>query len=68
MHHVVDLSWEHCYSQEKLKTKATHCFFWGGGVEGHTRCIMGDSQMANGVYENVWMLLLLRLFTVVCSY
>ena len=40
----------------------------GGGVEGPTRRIMGDSRMANCVYENVWMLLLLRLFTVVCSY
>ena len=70
-HHVANFSWEHCYSQEKLKTKATNFFFLGGRggeVEGPTRCIMGDSQMANCVYENVWMLLLLLLFTVVCSY
>ena len=30
-HHVANFSWEHCYSQEKLKTKATNFFFFGGG-------------------------------------
>ena len=52
------------------KRKAMQFFFlrgWGGGGEGegYTRCITEDAQIADSVCENVSMLLLWRLFTVV---
>ena len=40
----------------------------GGGGERHTKCIIEDAQMANSVHENVSMLLLWLLFTVVYNY
>ena len=47
-------------------------FFWRGGGgrggKGHTRCIIENVQMANSVHENVSMILLLRLFTIVYNY
>ena len=43
---IFNLSWNHCHTFEKQKTKVIESFFWGGGGW-QTRCIMGDAQMAN---------------------
>ena len=48
-HHVANFSWEHCYSQEKLKTKATNFFFfWGGGGRGGGAHKVYYGRFANG--------------------
>ena len=46
---VLNFSWDHCNTQEKLKTKIMQSFLGRGG-RGQTRCIMGDVEMANSLW------------------
>ena len=58
----------HLVPPQKKKGHAIFFFEGGGGGgegEGYTRCITEDAQIADSVCENVSMLLLWRLFTVV---